>query len=149
MCTLGRPPLPSTTSATPAISNWRYDCATSVFMFGLLIQQYSQRSGGCEFREEHDHRVGTAAIGATGNEWCGVPFLDLMRRAQSRVDPPAPRNLALVVHGRQLELKRLPVGIQDHVKQEVIVSGFRGECQAVRGVGPVRLAELYTMPRAL
>src|SRR5215510_5168203 len=69
-----------------------------------------------------------------------------MRRVQSRVDPPAPDNFALVVCRRQLELKRLPVGIQDHVKYKVLVADLGCECEAVGGVAPVRLPELYTMP---
>ena len=72
-----------------------------------------------------------------------------MRRVQGRVDPPAPGNLALVLWGRQLELKRRPVRIQDHVTQELLVADLSSECQAVGGVAPVRFPELYTMPGSI
>src|SRR5262249_12858429 len=72
-----------------------------------------------------------------------------MGRVHSRVDPPAPGNRALVIRGRQLEVKWLPVGIQDHVKHDVLVYGLQGECQAVGGVAPVGLPELNTVPGSL
>src|SRR5215469_8554952 len=90
--------------------------------------------------------MGAAAITATRNEWSGLPFFDVVGRIQSRIDPSAPGNLAVVVRRRQLEVKRLPIGVQNHVKQEVLAYDLRSECQAVGGVAPVRLPELYTMP---
>jgi hypothetical protein len=47
---------------------------------------------------------------------------------------------------RQLELERLPIGIQDHVEKELLFPDLRGKCQAVRGMAPVRLPEPDAMP---
>ena len=46
---------------------------------------------------------------------------------------------------RQLKFQRLPICIQDHVKEDLLLWGLGAECQAVRPGAPVRLSEFYAM----
>jgi len=40
--------------------------------------------------EEHDHRAGPGPIGAARNLRCALPFDNIVRRVEARVDPSAP-----------------------------------------------------------
>jgi hypothetical protein len=74
--------------------------------------------------------MGTAAIGSAGNEWRNLSLLNIMRRIQGGVDPPAPEILSRPPRLRQFELESLPISVDDHnMKYKVLVSSLRGECQ--------------------
>src|SRR5262249_30729677 len=100
-----------------------------------------------KFSEEHDQRVRAAPIGAARYRGSGLPFFDVVRRVEGGVDPTSP-SIFTVIRIRQLEVERLPIGIQDCVKQELLVSVFRGECQGMRRIAPVWLPEFYAVPRS-
>ena len=66
-------------------------------------------------------RSGTPPIGLTWYRGSGLPWNDVEGRVQGRIDPTTPRDCAFVVHRRQLEIERLPIGVQDQIKQESLL----------------------------
>src|SRR5207247_3315298 len=97
-------------------------------------------------RKEHDHRARLGPVGRAGNRLCGLPLEDVVRGVKSCVNPATPWVSPRLIRLRQLEIERLPIGIQDHVKEQPFLGDFRGECNAVRTLAPVRLAKFHTVP---
>ena len=97
-------------------------------------------------RKEHDHRARLGPIGIAGNRRRCLPRDDVVRGVEGCVDPAAPWVFACLIHPRQLEIERLPIGVQDQVKEQLFPADFHGEGNAVRRLAPVRLAKFHAMP---
>ena len=69
------------------------------------------------------------SIDAAANRRRGAPFDDIVGRFQAGIDPATPRIIA-IAHRRQLEIERLPISIQNHVKRQA------SRLRALRAVRP-------------
>src|SRR5690242_922628 len=85
-------------------------------------------------------------VGPASDGRCVLPFHDVVRRIESCVDPSVPYIGATGSFSWELELKRLAVGIENHVEQQRFTLYFNSECQAVGAISPVRLVEFDTVP---
>ena len=95
---------------------------------------------------KHHYRAGRGPIGSARNRWRYRPFNDVVWRVQGSIDPPAPGIYVPVPCRWELEIERLPMGIQDHMNEQSFPSNFQAQCQAVGIIAPVRLFELYSVP---
>src|SRR5262245_6639460 len=57
-----------------------------------------------------------------------------------------PSGTVAEIERRQLKLKRIPVGIQDEMKETIFIPRFDGDSQAVGRMAKVRLVELDAVP---
>ena len=99
------------------------------------------------FGEQHHDGASLRPIDMAGKGGRLLPRDDVVRGFEGGVDPSAPRARTAVAHRRQLELQRLPVGVQDQVHGEPLLVQLRGVGEAVRMIAPVRLVELHAVPR--
>src|ERR1700723_929951 len=84
----------------------------------LLFESWSQPLVA-ERSEQSYHRTWPGRIGGAHNCWRAVPFNNIAGRVDGSVDPSLPRTI--LVHWRQLEFKRFPVGVQNQVEEHVLV----------------------------
>ena len=75
-----------------------------------------------------------------------MPRDNVQGRVERCVDPSTPWISAAIGHRSQLEMKRLPIGVQDHVKEDSFLSQLAVERHAVRMLAPVRLPDFDAMP---
>ena len=68
--------------------------------------------------EQHHHRTRLGPIAVSGNRRSGLPRDNVQGRVEPCIDPSTPGIRAAIAHRRQLEFKRLPIGIQDQVNEE-------------------------------
>src|SRR5438067_10762730 len=82
-------------------------------------------------RKQHDHRACLGPVGTAGNRSRCLPRDDIVRRVEGCVDPAAPWRFAWLIDPRQFEIERLPIGVQDQVKEQLLPADFHGEGNAV------------------
>ena len=75
-----------------------------------------------------------------------MPWNDVEGRVEGRIDPSTPWIRAAVAHRRQLEIERLPIGVQDQVEEESFLPQLRADRHTVRMLAPIRLSELDAVP---
>src|SRR5450755_3593558 len=102
-------------------------------------------SVGLCFRKEHHDRTGIHAISLAGERRSGLPGYDIFGSSTRRIDPLAP--LPSCAEWWQLEIERLPVGVNYQVHVLPFLSKFSIKREAVRIIAPVRVSELYAVPR--
>jgi hypothetical protein len=84
-----------------------------------------------KFAQKNNHRARLGAVDIAGNWLCYIPLEDIVRRVESGINPAAPRIFGCVIQPRELEIERLPLGVQDHVKEQLLPANFHGESNAV------------------
>ena len=115
--------------------------------FGFALEPTeAELEGGRRVDAQHDHGPWLGAIAMTGDDGRGSPIHDVVRGIEERVDPPPPWRVDAVGDGRQLELERLPVRVQNGVEGHAMHRELRREGNAVRRRAPVRLVELDAVP---
>ena len=124
------------TSFTVASSSFKSRTRSSASATVLFIFQFPAIISFRSFfisnsRKEHDHRARLGPIGIAGNRRRCLPWEDIVRGVKGCVDPAAPWVFACLIHSRQLEIERLPIGVQDHVKEQLFLADFHGEGNAV------------------
>src|SRR6266566_1245305 len=88
------------------------------------------------FRKEHDDGARLGRIGIARNRLCDLPLKDIVREVERCVNPASPWIFACAIQSRQLEIERLPIGVEDHVKEQLL-RAFHGERNAMRRFAPV------------
>src|SRR5262249_3915369 len=87
----------------------------------------------------------SSEVSSGRNRRCILPFHNVLRCIEDRINPPAPW-FSETVYRWKLEVEWLPIGVQDQVEEQFFFSNLRTECQAMRIIAPVRLVEFYAMP---
>ena len=94
----------------------------------LSMKSYSHSPP--RLRLDH-HRPRANAICCLQNRFFGIPFANLMRRIQCSIDPTRPV-LCTVLQYRKFKVERLPISIENDVRQYPFVLQFPSDCEAVR-----------------
>ena len=81
-----------------------------------------------------------------GNRLCHLPLDDVVRGVEGCVNPAPPLIFAWAIHLRQLEIERLPIGVEDHVKEQSFLPDFNREGNAMGILAPVRLIKFDSVP---
>jgi len=66
---------------------------------------------------KHNHRARLGPVVISAKRLRFRPLQDVVRGVESGINPAAPRIFGCVIQSRQLKIERLPVGIQNHVKE--------------------------------
>ena len=69
-----------------------------------------------------------------------------MRRLEGGIDPSSPWIWTAVIYRRQFKVERVPVGICDQMKDQILLWKRRAECEAARIVAPIRLVDFHAVP---
>ena len=107
-------------------------------MFRIRVKSNSQN--------KHNHGARLGAIDMPGNRLCLLPLDDVVRGVESGINPAAPWIFACAIQSRQLEIERLPIGVQDHVKEQSFLADFHRKRNAMRMFAPVRLIKFDAVP---
>src|SRR3954471_8735930 len=74
------------------------------------------------------------------------PIDNVMGRIHINVAPSMPQSYIAIARGRQFKFKRLPVGIEYEVDEEIFACEVSTQRDAVRITAPVRFVEFHAMP---
>src|SRR5262245_6594829 len=113
--------------------NWPAACGCRI------SSRHRRRSMADEVGKQYDCRTCFGWICRGFNRRRRIPGDDVVRRIERGVDPAPPNRPVVVVELWKLEIQRIPIGIEDEVKQAILVQRFHGDCQTMRGWAPVRL----------
>src|SRR5215813_13128194 len=99
-----------------------------------------------ELLDQHHDRARSRSVASAGDGGRRLPGQDVIGRRERGIDPAAPRHGLRMRQRRQLEVQRLPVGIEDQVHEESFFAELGEQGKAVGLLAPVGLTQLHAMP---